>query len=182
MQAPERQFTLFFDDVKLDASALIGELNDGLRQVFTGLNPERITAAAVANGISRYALTKASDYARERSVWGVPIGAHQGVAHPLAEAYIQVELARLATWRAADLYDSGEDPGEASNIAKFSASEAVLKALDSSIQTHGGNGLTTEFGLADLWFVARLLKTAPISREMILNFVGQHSLELPKSY
>jgi len=182
MQAPERQFTLFFDNVKLDATALIGELNDGLRQVFTGLNPERITAAAVANGISRYALTKASDYARERSVWGVPIGAHQGVAHPLAEAYIQVELARLATWRAADLYDSGEDPGEASNIAKFSASEAVLKALDSSIQTHGGNGLTTEFGLADLWFVARLLKTAPISREMILNFVGQHSLELPKSY
>jgi len=182
MKAPERQFTLFFDDVALGPEALVGDLNDGLRQVFTGLNPERITAAAVANGISRYALEKAADYARERQVWGVPIGTHQGLAHPLAEAYIQVELARLAAWRAADLYDSGEDPGEASNIAKFSASEASLKALDSAIQTHGGNGLTTEFGLADLWFVARLLKTAPISREMILNFVAQHSLELPKSY
>jgi alkylation response protein AidB-like acyl-CoA dehydrogenase len=182
MIAPERQFTLFFDDVVLGPEALIGEVNDGLRQVFTGLNPERITAAAVANGISRYALGKATDYARERQVWGIPIGAHQGIAHPLAEAYIQVELARLAAWRAADLFDSGEDPGEASNIAKFSASEAVLLALDRAIQTHGGNGMTTEFGLADLWFVARLLKTAPISREMILNFVGQHSLELPKSY
>ena len=182
IQAPERQFTLFFDNVELGPDALIGDLNDGLRQVFTGLNPERITAAAVSNGISRYALSKAADYARERSIWGVPIGTHQGIAHPLAEAYIQVELARLAAWRAADLYDSGEDPGEASNIAKFSASDASLKALDSSIQTHGGNGLTTEYGLADLWFIARLLKTAPISREMILNFVGQHSLDLPKSY
>ncbi len=182
MLAPERQFTLFFDDVTLGPDALIGEVNDGLRQVFTGLNPERITAAAVANGISRYALDKAADYARERSVWGVPIGTHQGLAHPLADAYIQVELARLAAWRAADLYDSGDDPGEASNIAKYSAAEAVLKALDTSIQTHGGNGITTEFGLADLWFVARLLRTAPISREMILNFVAQHSLDLPKSY
>jgi alkylation response protein AidB-like acyl-CoA dehydrogenase len=180
--APERQFTLFFDDIALGPEALIGEANEGLRQVFTGLNPERITVAAVGNGIGRYALTKAADYARERKVWDVPIGAHQGLAHPLAEAYVQVELARLATWRAAELYDAGSDAGEAANIAKYAASEAALSALDRAIQTHGGNGLTTEFGLADLWFVARLLRTAPISREMILNFIAQHSLGLPKSY
>jgi len=182
MIAPERQFTLFFDDVQLGPESLIGEVNAGLRQVFTGLNPERITAAAVSNGIGCYALSKAADYARDRKVWGVPIGAHQGLAHPLAEAYIQVQLARLAASRAAELYDAGEDAGEAANIAKYSAAEASLLALDRSIQTHGGNGLTTEFGLADLWFVARLLRTAPISREMILNFIAQHSLDLPKSY
>lgn len=182
MVAPERQFTLFFDDIVLGPDALIGEVDHGLRQVFTGLNPERITVAAIANGIGTYALTKAADYARERQVWDVPIGAHQGLAHPLAEAYMQVQLARLATWRAAELCDAGADAGEAANIAKYSAAEAAISALDHSIQTHGGNGLTTEFGLADLWFVARLLRTAPISREMILNFVAQHCLGLPKSY
>ncbi len=182
MIAPERQFTLFFDDITLGPEALIGEVDNGLRQLFTGLNPERITVAAVGNGIGRYALEKAADYARERQVWDAPIGAHQGLAHPLAEAYMQVQLARLATWRAAELYDAGQEAGEASNIAKFSAAEAALLALDRSIQTHGGNGLTTEYGLADLWFVARLLRTAPVSREMILNFVAQHSLGLPKSY
>jgi alkylation response protein AidB-like acyl-CoA dehydrogenase len=182
MVAPERQFTLFFDDIALGPEALIGEVDQGLRQVFTGLNPERITVAAIANGIGNYALGKAADYARERQVWDVPIGAHQGLAHPLAEAYMQVQLARLATWRAAELFDAGSDAGEAANIAKYAAAEAAISALDRSIQTHGGNGLTTEFGLADMWFVARLLRTAPISKEMILNFVAQHCLGLPKSY
>lgn len=182
MVAPERQFTLFFDEVVLGPEALVGDVNRGLHQVFTGLNPERITGAAVSNGIGRYALRKAADYACDREVWDVPIGMHQGLAHPLAEAYIQVELARLATWRAARLFDTGGDAGEAANIAKFSAAEASLYALDRAIQTHGGNGLSSEYGLADLWFVARLLRTAPISREMILNYVAQHSLNLPRSY
>ncbi|MEV0627808.1 acyl-CoA dehydrogenase family protein [Nonomuraea wenchangensis] len=179
---PEKQFTVFFDDVRIGPESLIGEAGRGLRQVFAGLNPERILAASLSNGIGRYALDKAARYARERQVWSTPIGAHQGVSHPLAEAYIGVELARLATARAAELYDLGEDAAEAANIAKFAAADASLKALDQAIQTHGGNGLSREYGLADLWFAARLLRTAPVSREMVLNYVAQHSLQLPPSY
>ncbi len=180
--APEKQFTLFFDDVYVDEDRLIGREGDGLRQVFSGLNPERITIASIANGIGRYALEKGAAYARERAVWRVPIGAHQGIAHPLAEAKIAVELARLMTMKAAWLYDSGKDAGEAANMAKFAAAEAALSALDRAIQTHGGNGIASEFGLADLWGATRILRIAPVSQEMILNFVAQHSLQLPKSY
>ncbi len=183
--APERQFTLFFDDVGVEDDALVGHADDGLRAVFSGLNPERIAGAAICSGLSRYALDKAAEYASERKVWDVPIGSHQGIAHPMAEAYIDVQMARLVTWRAASLYDTGEDAqatGEAANIAKFAAADAFCLAMDQAIQTHGGSGLTSEVGLADLWFVGRLLKTAPISREMILNFVARHSLGLPRSY
>jgi alkylation response protein AidB-like acyl-CoA dehydrogenase len=182
MVASDRQFTLFFDDVRVAADRLIGSEGDGLRQVFSGLNPERITGAAIGCGIGRYALDKAAVYARERKVWGVPIGAHQGLAHPLAQAKIDVELARLMTYKAAWLYDVGKDAGEAANMAKYAAAEAALFALDQAIQTHGGNGLASEFGLADMWGLARLLRTAPVSREMILNFVAEHSLGLPRSY
>jgi alkylation response protein AidB-like acyl-CoA dehydrogenase len=183
IQSPEKQFTLFFDNVYVSRDRLIGEEGSGLKQVFTGLVPERITGAALANGIGLYALDKAARYARERKVWGeVPIGAHQGIAHPLAKAKIEVEQARLMTSKAAWLYDNGLDAGEAANMAKFAAAEAGLAALDQAIQTHGGNGMATEFGLADLWGMARLLRTAPVSREMVLNYVAQHSLRLPRSY
>jgi alkylation response protein AidB-like acyl-CoA dehydrogenase len=115
-------------------------------------------------------------------VWGQPIGAHQGVAHPLAEAYIALEAARLMTTKAALLHDAGAPAGEAANMAKLLAADAGLMCLDRAIQTHGGNGLAAEYGLADLWFIVRLLKIAPVSREMILNYVSQHSLGLPRSY
>jgi alkylation response protein AidB-like acyl-CoA dehydrogenase len=180
--APEKQFTLHFDDVEVPAGNLVGVEGDGLRQVFHGLNPERITGAAIANGIGRYALGKGAAYARERRVWDVPIGAHQGLAHPLAKAYVEVELARLMTARAAWLHDAGLDAGESSNMAKYAAAEAALAALDQAIQIHGGNGLATEYGLADMWGFTRLLRTAPVSREMILNYVATHSLHLPRSY
>jgi alkylation response protein AidB-like acyl-CoA dehydrogenase len=181
--APEKQFTVFFDDVVVGRDRLLGIEGDGLRQVFAGLNPERLMGGAVAAGIGRYALDKASAYARERSVWGRPIGTHQGLAHPLAEAKIDLELARLMLTKAAWCYDN-DDPaaGEAANMAKLAAADASLRALDQAMQVHGGNGLASEYGLADLWGTARLLKTAPVSREMILNFVAQHSLGLPKSY
>jgi alkylation response protein AidB-like acyl-CoA dehydrogenase len=182
LKSPEKQFTVFFDNAQLAPDALIGTAGNGLRQVFVGLNPERVSAAAINNGISRFALAKAAQYAKERSVWKQPIGAHQGVSHPLAEAYIGVQSARLLAARAAQLYDQGEDAAEAANMAKFLAAETSLKALDQAMQTHGGNGLSFEYGLADLWFIARLHKTAPVSREMILNHVAQHSLGLPKSY
>ena len=179
---PEKQFTVFFDDVRVPAGALVGEAGQGFRAVFAGLNPERVTAAAISNGISRYALERATQYARDRSVWKTPIGAHQGIAHPLAECYIAVTQARLLTARAAELADAGDSTGEAVNMAKFAAAEASLRTLDQAIQVHGGNGLSREYGLADLWFLARMLRTAPTSREMVLNFVAQHSLRLPESY
>ena len=183
LHVPEAQFTLHFDDVEIPADGLIGVEGQGLRQLFAGLNPERVCAAAINNGMARYALEKGATYANERSVWSTPIGAHQGVAHPLAKAYVAVQQARLMTARAAELYDQRSDAaGEAANMAKFAAADASLEALDQAIQTHGGNGLALEYGLADLWFIARLHKTAPVSREMILNFIAQHSLGLPKSY
>ncbi len=180
--SPDKQFTVFLDDVAVGEDALIGVAGDGLRQVFDGLNPERILVGALSSGIGRYAIGKAVDYARHRSVWSTPIGAHQGVAHPLAECHIAVELGRMATLRSAELFDAGEPAGEAANIAKYAASEAALKALDQAIQTHGGNGLSHEYGLSELWFVTRLMRTAPVSREMVLNFVAQTSLGLPRSY
>jgi alkylation response protein AidB-like acyl-CoA dehydrogenase len=180
--APEKQFTLFFDNCQLDEDRLLGAEGEGLRQVFAGLNPERLMGAAISCGIGRYALDRAAAYAKDRSVWGRPIGTHQGVSHPLATAKIELELARLMLTKAAWCYDAGLDAGEAANMAKYAAAEAGLAALDQAIQTHGGNGLASEYGLADLWGTARLLRTAPVSREMILNFVAQHSLGLPKSY
>jgi len=180
--SPEKQFALFFDDVTVSVEDRIGGEGDGWNALFAGLNPERITVAATANGIARYALAKAAAYAGERSVWGRPIGSHQGLSHPLAQCKVDMELARLMTTKAAWLYDRGLDAGEAANMAKLAASEAALRALDQSIQTHGGNGLTSEYGLSDLWGIARLFRTAPVSREMILNYVAQHSLGLPRSY
>jgi alkylation response protein AidB-like acyl-CoA dehydrogenase len=179
---PESQFVLFFDGVDVGPERLLGSEGDGLRILFDGLNPERILGAALLNGIGRYALDRAAAYANERAVWGVPIGAHQGIAHPLAARRVDVELARLMTTKAAWLYDHGGDAGEASNMAKYAAAEAALGALDQAIQTHGGNGMATEYGLATMWGLARLLRIAPVSREMILNFVAQHSLGLPRSY
>ena len=182
---PEKQFPLFFDEVRLPADAVVGETAEAaLAALFAGLNPERITVAAFAVGIGRYALAKGTAYAKERAVWGVPIGAHQGLSHPLANAAIQVELARLMTQKAGWLYDAGLDAeaGEAANMAKYAAAEASLLALDQAIQVHGGNGMATEYGLATLWGAVRLARTAPVSREMILNFVASHTLGLPRSY
>ena len=179
---PEKQFVIFYDNVEVSEHNIIGTEHEGLRQVFAGLNPERIAAAAVANGIGRYAIEAGTNYAANRQVWSTPIGAHQGVAHPLARSHIEVQSSRLLAAHAAHLFDAGFDAGEASNMAKFCAGQAATNALDRAIQVHGGNGLSNEFGLSDLWFVARMFRTAPVSEEMILNHVAQHSLGLPKSY
>jgi alkylation response protein AidB-like acyl-CoA dehydrogenase len=180
--SPDKQFTVYFDNVHVGHDALIGTAGNGLRQVFDGLNPERILVGALCGGIGRYAVGKAAAYATERQVWSTPIGTHQGVSHPLAEAHIAVELGRMATVRSAELFDDGDNAAEAANIAKFAASEAALQALDQAIQTHGGNGLAHEYGLSELWFVTRLMRTAPVSREMVLNFIAHSSLGLPRSY
>jgi alkylation response protein AidB-like acyl-CoA dehydrogenase len=184
LQAVEKQFELTLDDVRLPADALVGDEDAGLLQLFAGLNPERIMTAAFAIGMGRYALSKALDYARDRSVWNAPIGAHQAIAHPLAQAHIDLELARLMMQKAAHLYDAGDDvgAGEAANMAKYAAGEACVKAVDQAVHTLGGNGLTREFGLASLITAARVARIAPVSREMILNYVSHQTLGLPKSY
>lgn len=179
---PEKQYTLHFDDVRLPADALVGTEHEGFRQVFDGLNPERITGAAVCVGVGRHAVTKGADYARSRTVWGPPIGSYQSISHPLAKAAIEVDLAAMATARAAWLFDNGHAAGEASNIAKYAAAEAAVAAVDHAIQLHGGNGISAEYGLLPQWGLARLLQIAPVSREMILNYIAQHTLDLPRSY
>jgi alkylation response protein AidB-like acyl-CoA dehydrogenase len=182
LRAPDKQWQLFFDDVEVPAERLIGSETGGLKAAFDGLNPERIMGAAVCNGGARLALDLAASYARERIVWNVPIGAHQGISHPLAQAKIELELARLMTQKAAALYDGGAPAGEASNMAKYAAAEAGLHCIDQAIQTHGGNGFALEYGLTDIYWGIRLVRTAPVSREMILNYVAEHSLGLPRSY
>ena len=151
-------------------------------EVVFNLQRAGLLVAALATGIGRYALDKGVAYARERSVWDVPIGQHQAVSHPLAEAHIAIEQARLMTQKAATLFDCGLDAGEASNMAKFAAADAGLLALDRAIQTHGGNGMAVDYELSNYWGLARLLRIAPVSREMILNFVAQHTLGLPRGY
>lgn len=184
LQAPEKQFELTLDDVRLPPEALVGDEDAGLLQLFAGLNPERIMTAAFSLGMARYALHRATEYAKERTVWKAPIGAHQAIAHPLAQCHIEIELARLMMQKAAGLYDEGDDvgAGEAANMAKLAAADACVKAVDQAVHTLGGNGLTKEFGLASLIVAARVARIAPVSREMILNYVSHQTLGLPKSY
>ncbi|MEV5960802.1 acyl-CoA dehydrogenase family protein [Kribbella sp. NPDC051952] len=182
--SPDKQFSLFLDDVQLPREALVGSEDAALMQLFAGLNPERIMASAFALGIARHALGKATAYVKDRQVWKAPIGAHQGIAHPLAQIKIELELARLMTQKAAALYDAGDDlgAGEAANMAKYAAGEVAVRSTDQAVQSMGGNGMTVEYGVASLVAASRATRIAPVSREMILNFVAQHSLGLPKSY
>ncbi|MFF4957419.1 acyl-CoA dehydrogenase family protein [Streptomyces sp. NPDC001222] len=184
LSSAEKQFELTLDEVRLPADALVGDEDAGLLQLFAGLNPERVMTAAFAIGMGRYAISRAVEYARDRTVWKQPIGAHQAIAHPLAQAHIDLELARLMMQKAAFLYDSGDDiaAGEAANMAKYAAGEACVRAVDQAVHTLGGNGLTREFGLASLITAARVSRIAPVSREMVLNYVSHQSLGLPKSY
>ncbi|WP_324783406.1 acyl-CoA dehydrogenase family protein [Streptomyces sp. H51] len=194
LSAAEKQFELVLDDVRLPADALVGGgpshafgsggEDAGLLQLFAGLNPERIMTAAFGIGMGRYALSRAVRYAGERSVWKTPIGAHQAIAHPLAQVHIELELARLMMQKAAHLYDAGDDvgAGEAANMAKYAAAEACVRAVDQAVHTLGGNGLTREYGLASLVTASRVSRIAPVSREMILNYVSHQTLGLPKSY
>lgn len=181
---PEKQFSLFLDDVRLPADALVGSEDAALSQLFAGLNPERIMASASAVGMARYALEKAVAYVNDRTVWKAPIATHQAIAHPLAKIKIDLEAAKLMMQKAAALYDAGDDWGaaEPANMAKLLAADAAVAAVDQAIHSMGGNGLTVEYGLAPMITLSRIAKIAPVSREMILNFVAQASLGLPKSY
>ena len=181
---PESQFQVFFDEVRLPADALVGQEDAAIAQLFAGLNPERIMGAASAVGMGRLALTRATEYVKTRQVWKTPIGAHQGIAHPLAQNHIELELAKLMMQKAATLYDAGDDMGaaESANMAKYAAGEASTRAVDQAVQSHGGNGLSQEYGVAAMLTASRLSRIAPVSREMVLNFIAQTSLGLPRSY
>jgi alkylation response protein AidB-like acyl-CoA dehydrogenase len=184
LTSPESQFQVFLDDVRLPADALVGSEDAAIAQLFAGLNPERIMGAASAVGMGRFAINKAVDYVKTRQVWKVPIGSHQGLSHPLAQNHIEIELAKLMMQKAATLYDAGDDVGaaEAANMAKYAAAEASVRAVDQAVQSLGGNGLTKEYGIAAAVTASKLARIAPVSREMILNFVAQTSLGLPRSH
>ncbi len=182
MNQPDKSHQVFFDDVEVPAENLIGMENKGLAVAFTGLNTERILTSSLCTGIGRYAVRKAVSYANDRRVWNAPIGAHQAVAHPLAAAHIHLQAAELMTDRACALYDTGADVGELANMAKYLGASAGLEALDAAVAVHGGNGVTYEYQLAPYFWVVRMLNMGPVSKEMILNFVAEHSLGLPRSY
>ncbi len=173
---------VFFDDVEIPAESLIGVEGNGFRQILDGMNAERILIASECIGDGRFFLERASKYANERIVFDRPIGMNQGVQFPLAKAYIQVEAADLMRWKAADLFDSGQSCGAEANMSKLLASEASWAAGNAAVDTHGGFGFAAEYDVERKLRETRLYQVAPISNNMILAFVGQKCLNLPKSY
>ena len=180
------QYTLFFDNVEVAADQVVGNVDMGALVMFNSLNPERILAGAMCSGMSDYCITTASDYARERKVFrDTPIGAYQGIAHPLAMAKAEHEAARLTMLKAAWAFDQHWDSakvGSLANMCKLLNADSAIHSVDIAIETLGGSAFTKEQGLLQLWNGARLLKTAPVSKEMVLNFIAEWELGLPKSY
>jgi acyl-CoA dehydrogenase len=174
--------SVFFTDYEIPAENLVGEEGKAWGSLYDVLNPERIVFAAAAVGTGTMAIRKAVEYAAERRVWGVPIGAHQGVQFPLAQAQIALSTARLKTYEAAWLYDQGRDCGVAAATAKYAAAHAALAAADSAIQTYGGAGYIAESGIERHWRNLRLYRLSPVTDEMTLNFLAQHELGMPRSY
>jgi alkylation response protein AidB-like acyl-CoA dehydrogenase len=180
------QWHLFFDDVEIPAENLVGEPDQCATALFNSLNIERILAGAIAVGTSDYLIRRAVDYAKERKVFqDRPIGSYQAISHPLAELKAQTEAARLMTYQAARAFDRDEDPadvGAKANMAKLLAAEVAIHAADQAIETFGGYGFSEEYGIIYYWENMRLLRTAPVTKEMILNFIAEHVLGLPRSY
>jgi acyl-CoA dehydrogenase len=171
-----------FDDAFVADADLVGEEGRGFQHLLDGLNPERILLAAEAFGIGRAAVRRAVDYANDRTVFGRPIGQNQGIAFPLADAYLRLRAAELMIREASARYDAGLPCGEQANAAKYLAADAAYEAADRAVQTHGGMGYATECDVERYWREARLVRIAPISQEMILNYTSEHVLGLPRSY
>jgi acyl-CoA dehydrogenase len=173
---------VFFDKMEIPEADRIGAEGDGFRSILHGMNPERILIAAEAIGIGRAALRRASQYARERVVFGRPIGQNQGIQHPLAKCWAELEAANLMVFKAASLYDRGEDCGAEANAAKYLAAEAAFETCEQAILTHGGMGYSKEFVVERYLRESLIPRIAPISPHMILNFIAERVLGLPKSY
>jgi acyl-CoA dehydrogenase len=173
---------VFFDDLELPSDALIGEQGDGFRHILDGMNAERILIASECIGDCRFFLDRAVAYAGERSVFGKPIGANQGVQFPLARAHMSMVAANLVRWKAASLYDAGQPAGAEANMAKYLASEASWEAANAALDSFGGFGFAQEYDIERKFRETRLYKTAPVSNNLVQAFVGQHVLGLPRSY
>jgi acyl-CoA dehydrogenase len=174
--------TLFIDNLKVPAEDLVGEEGRGFEYLLHGLNPERVLFAVEAVGLGRAALARAATYAGERIVFGRPIGQNQGVAHPLARSWAELEAANLMAMKAAALYDAGKDCGAEANAAKYLGGEAGFRACEAAVLAHGGMGYAKEFHVERYFREAMIARIAPVSREMILNFIAERVLHLPKSY
>jgi alkylation response protein AidB-like acyl-CoA dehydrogenase len=173
---------IFIDGLEVPAQDVVGEVGRGFYHLLDSLNPERIMTAIEAVGIGRAALERAVQYAKERVVFDRPIGQNQAIAHPLAMAWAKLETAELMCLKAAWLFDHGRPCGSESNTAKLMAAEAGFEACDVAVQTHGGYGYAKEFHVERLWREVRLYKIAPVSQQMVLNYLSEHVLGLAKSY
>jgi acyl-CoA dehydrogenase len=173
---------VFFDGLTLPADALIGAEGEGFKQVLTGMNAERILIASECLGDGRFLVDRAAAYASERVVFGRPIGANQGVQFPLARAHMALEAASLMRWKAASLYDRREPCGAEANMAKFLASEASFAAANAAVDTHGGFGFAAEYDIERKFRETRLYSIAPVSNNLVMAYVGQHVLGMPRSY
>ena len=173
---------IFFDDLRVPAENLIGEEGEGFRYILSGMNAERILIAAECIGDARWFIDKATAYAKERSVFGRPIGQNQGVQFPIARAYAQMRAAALMVREAATLYDAGRDCGAEANMAKLAAADASWAAAEMCVQTHGGFGFAEEFDIERKFRETRLYQVAPISTNLILSYLAEHVLGLPRSY
>ena len=172
----------FYDNLPVPVEDRVGEEGKGFYYILDGLNPERILVASESVGLGRAALRKAVAYANERIVFDRPIGQNQAIQHPLADAWAHLEAADAMTWRAAALYDAGEPCGAEANAAKYLAAEACFTACERAVMTHGGMGYAKEFHVERYLRESFIARIAPVSREMILNFIGQHVLKMPRSY
>jgi acyl-CoA dehydrogenase len=179
---PVTQFEVTFNDLHLTESDVLGVQGHGFRQVFDTLNTERIAGAAGGIGVGRCAISRASDYATDRSVFDAPIATHQAIQHPLAEAYSKLEVASLMNRKAAWLYDHSEPCGTEANVAKLRASLASQEACDMAVQTHGGNGFSKANGVIQMWKGSRLNRVAPVTNQMVRNYLAEHVLDMPRSY
>jgi acyl-CoA dehydrogenase len=173
---------VFFDNLPVPVEDRIGEEGKGFWMLLDAINPERILVAAEAVGIGRRALAKATQYAKDRIVFGRPIGKNQAIQHPLAESWMELEAADRMVWHAADLYDRGEPCGAEANTAKYLAAEAAFRACDRAVRVHGGMGYAAEYDVERYFREVMVPRIAPVSREMILNFIAERVLELPRSY
>src|SRR6059036_954377 len=173
---------IFIDGLEIPAANVVGEVGRGFYHLLDSLNPERVLTAIEAVGIGRAAIERASQYAKERVVFGRPIGQNQAIAHPLAQAWAKLEAAELITLKAAWLFDHGRPCGAEANTAKLLAADAGFEACDVAVQTHGGYGYAKEFHVERLFREVRLYKIAPVSQQMVMNYLSEHVLGLPKSY
>ena len=173
---------IFFDNLEIPDSALVGEEGRGFRYILDGMNAERCLIAAEAIGNGRYFVERAVEYAGEREVFGKPIGSNQGVQFPIAQAHMQVDAADLMVRKGCALFDAGAPCGAEANMAKYLAAEASWAAAQACFDTFGGFAFACEYDVERKWRETRLFRTAPVSANMILNFVGQHVLGMPRSY